>query len=51
MTTEGYKLARGYLIKINKLREFENNKTQVDGFSLVTFANNERNKENDRHKI
>ena len=39
MTGEGYAQAKKYLEEIGKLKEFENNKTSVDGFSLVAYAN------------
>ena len=39
MTNEGYIKAKEYLKSINMLDKFENNKTSVDGYSLVSFAN------------
>lgn len=42
MTTEGYKEAKKYLEEINKLDEFLNNKTSVDGYSLIATANSYR---------
>lgn len=45
MTTEGYKEAKKYLEEINKLDEFLNNKTSVDGYSLIATANSYRSSE------
>jgi len=39
MTKEGYEKAKSYLKSINKLKDFENNNTSVDGYSLIYFAN------------
>ena len=39
MTQDGYRAAKSYLIAISKYDEFMNNKTSLDGFSLVAFAN------------
>ena len=45
MTGDGYILAKEYLEAIGKLEEFENNRTSVDGYSLVAFANYYKGKE------
>ena len=39
MTREGFESAKDYLIVIGKYDAFMNNKTSLDGFSLVAFAN------------
>ncbi len=48
MTQEGYAKAKEYLIKIGKLEEFMNNKTSIDGYSLVAYANHYKNKEDQK---
>lgn len=39
MTSDGYIKAKEYLKEVGKLKEFENNKTYTDGYSLVYYAN------------
>ena len=39
MTGDGYSKAKAYLEEVGKLKEFMNNKTSLDGYSLVAFAN------------
>ena len=47
MTNIGYVEAKAYLKTIEKYKEFMDNKTSTDGYSLVAFANIEYEK---RHK-
>ena len=39
MDRDSYDKARQYLEEVGKLKEFENNKTSTDGYSLVYYAN------------
>jgi hypothetical protein len=43
MNVEGYKRAKAYLKKINKLEEFLRNGFSTDGYSLVYYANEVKN--------
>jgi hypothetical protein len=45
MTSDGCAQAKKYLMGIGKLDEFESNKTSVDGYSLVSYANHYKSKE------
>ena len=47
ISNDGYRKARDYLIKINKLEEFENNEVSIDGYSLIYYANHYKNKESE----
>jgi oligoribonuclease NrnB/cAMP/cGMP phosphodiesterase (DHH superfamily) len=39
MSSDGYDKAKQYLKEVGKLKEFEDNKTSTDGYSLVHYAN------------
>jgi len=45
MPKEGYIEAKKYLKSIDKLKDFENNNTSVDGYSLIYYANTLRIKD------
>lgn len=50
MTSEGYRLAKQYLVSIHRYNRFMNNYTSTDGYSLIAYANSLSEKQYDNTK-
>lgn len=51
MISDGYNKAKEYLNEVDLLKEFENNKTSNDGYSLVYYANDIAKKLSEEQKV
>jgi len=51
MSSDGYDKAKQYLKEVNKLKEFEDNKTSTDGYSLVHYANDVAKRLSEEQKV